>query len=295
MPYAVEHHASADAFLAAAGSFLVRREAEHNLLFGICSAVRTSPELFAEHAPRFLTVTDAAGEVVAASLRTPPNNQVLSQVDAPEAVDLVADALVGEPLPGVLAPRQIAGRFVERWAARTGQRGRLEVAERIFRLRRVTPPSPPPRGTWRFAEARDRELVAEWIVAFAVEAMPEQPPPPEPLVTADRWIAGEHRRLYVWQDDGRVVSIVGAGGATPNGIRIGPVYTPPEHRGRGYASALTAAASQDQLDRGRRFCFLFTDLANPTSNKIYQAIGYEPVCDMDQYRFDRPDVDMVPA
>jgi hypothetical protein len=82
------------------------------------------------------------------------------------------------------------------------------------------------------------------------------------------------------------VSVVGAGGETPNGIRIGPVYTPPEVRNRGYASALTAAASADQLARGRRFCFLFTDLANPTSNKIYQAIGYEPVCDMDQYRFD---------
>ena len=74
-------------------------------------------------------------------------------------------------------------------------------------------------------------------------------------------------------------------GATPNGIRIGPVYTPPDRRGHGYASALTAGASQDQLDRGRRFVFLFTDLANPTSNKIYQAIGYEPVCDVDAYLF----------
>jgi predicted GNAT family acetyltransferase len=64
------------------------------------------------------------------------------------------------------------------------------------------------------------------------------------------------------------------------------VYTPPQHRGRGYASALTAAASQDQLDRGHRYCFLFTDLSNPTSNKIYQSIGYEPVCDVDMYRFE---------
>jgi predicted GNAT family acetyltransferase len=67
-----------------------------------------------------------------------------------------------------------------------------------------------------------------------------------------------------------------------------PVYTPPALRGRGYASALVAAVSQAQLDAGRRFCFLFTDLANPTSNRIYQDIGYEAVCDVDEYRFEAP-------
>ena len=72
-------------------------------------------------------------------------------------------------------------------------------------------------------------------------------------------------------------SVTGVGGETPSGIRIGPVYTPPPDRGQGYASALVAAVSQAQLDAGRRFCFLYTDLANPTSNRIYQAIGYRPV------------------
>ena len=132
-----------------------------------------------------------------------------------------------------------------------------------------------------------RELVTDWVVAFSTEAMPEQPPIDDPEAVADRWIARVNRLLYLWEDGGRVVSLVGAGGETPNGIRIGPVYTPPDARGRGYATSLTAAASADQLERGRRFCFLFTDLANPTSNAIYQSIGYEPVCDMDQYRFDR--------
>ncbi len=95
------------------------------------------------------------------------------------------------------------------------------------------------------------------------------------------------RTMYLWENRDRVVSMAGASGETPNGIRIGPVYTPPELRGRGYASALTAAVSQHQLDSGRRFCFLFTDLANPTSNKIYRAIGYEPVTDVDQYAFEQ--------
>src|SRR5581483_201888 len=82
------------------------------------------------------------------------------------------------------------------------------------------------------------------------------------------------RSFGVWEVDGEVVSMCGYGGPTPNGIRIGPVYTPPEHRGHGYASALTAEVSQHQLDAGRTFCFLYTDATNPTSNAIYERIGY---------------------
>ena len=93
------------------------------------------------------------------------------------------------------------------------------------------------------------------------------------------------RTFYLWEHDGRPVSMAGVTGPTPHGIRVGPVYTPPAERGRGFGSALTAAASQAQLDDGRRFVFLFTDLDNPTSNKIYQAIGYEPVIDIDQWSF----------
>ena len=82
----------------------------------------------------------------------------------------------------------------------------------------------------------------------------------------------------IW-DDGGPVSLAGYGGTTPSGSRIGPVYTPPEHRGRGYGSAVTAAVTRDRLAAGRRFCFLYTDLSNPTSNKIYEAIGYRRVCE----------------
>ena len=287
MALTLTRHRTESEFLAVAGAFLAEREAEHNLIFGICSAIRLSPEVYADVPPRFMTVADGAGRVVAASLRTPPQNPVLSQVDDLDAVDLLVDAFVSDAPPGVLAPKKVARRFVSQWTGRTGERAHLEVAERIFRLERVTPPRRPAAGSWRLATPDDRELIADWLVAFATEALPEQPPIQEPLVVADRWIARINRLLYLWEDEGRVASLVGAGGETPNGIRIGPVYTPPDARGHGYASSLTAAASTDQLQRGRRFCFLFTDLANPTSNAIYQSIGYEPVCDMDQYRFDQ--------
>jgi predicted GNAT family acetyltransferase len=282
---ALSFHALGDvhAFLAQAGTFLAAREAEHNLLWGISSGVRDHPELFADGIPSFGMVIDHSGRVVAATLRMPPFNQVLSEVDDPAAVDVIVEALSGEDLPGVLGPTDAARRFATRWTRLTGRPARRATAERIHRLERVTPPARPASGHWRVAEPSDRELIAGWVTAFSLEV--GQAPAPRPLEAADRWIAGTYRRLYLWEDGGEVVSIAGAGGETPSGIRIGPVYTPPDRRGHGYASAVTAAASQDQLDRGRRFVFLFTDLANPTSNKIYRAIGYEPVCDVDEYRF----------
>jgi uncharacterized protein len=285
MAFTVRHHGSVDEFLAAARDFLAAREAEHNLLFGITSNIRIVPELFREDPPTFATVTDGAAAVVAATLRTPPWPQALSCFDDLDAVDVLVDALRDRPLGGVVGPSEAAARFATAWSRATGQPARIALAERTFRLERVIPPERPATGSWRIVEPRDRDLIARWLVAFADEATPEAPPISDPTAVADRWVARVGRIGYVWEDGGQVVSLVGAGGETPHGIRIGPVYTPPEFRGRGYASALTAAASQDQLDRGRRFVFLFTDLANPTSNKIYQAIGYEAVCDVDQYRF----------
>ena len=275
---------SVEEFLARAGDFLAAREAENNLIFGICSTIRTSPEAFGMP-PRFTVATGADGTVCAAALQTPPWNLVLSASDDEAAIDAIADALAQEPLPGVTAPKDVASRFVERWETVAGAKATLDTEERIFRIERVVPPPRPARGTWRIVDERDRVVVARWMVAFTEEATPFAPPLDDPEAVADRWVTQKGRIGYAWEDEGRVVSLVGAGGETPNGIRIGPVYTPPEHRGRGYASSLTAAATQDQLDRGRRFVFLFTDLANPTSNKIYQSIGYEPVCDVDMYRF----------
>lgn len=267
------------AFVAMAGPFLIEREAEHNLLLGIIGQVE------ARSGGTYVVVAAGDEALVGAAVQTPPYNLVLSQVDDLDVVDLLVDSLRAERIPGLLGPRVAAARFVDRWRAATGQHAELELSERVFRLDRVRPLARVASGGWRFAAQEDRPLLSRWMRDFQEEALPlsSHLDDVEPLV--DRWVRRIGRTLYLWEDGDVPVSVVGVGGATPNSIRIGPVYTPPEHRSRGYATALTAAASQDQLDRGRRFCTLFTDLANPTSNRIYQAIGYEPVCDMDQYRF----------
>jgi predicted GNAT family acetyltransferase len=135
------------------------------------------------------------------------------------------------------------------------------------------------------AQPEHRALLAAWSQAFEEEAHTAPPGPTDHDAVADRWIRGIGRTAWLWIDEGRPVSLTGVGGLTPHGIRVGPVYTPPELRGRGYASNLVAEASQLQLDGGRQFVFLFTDLANPTANRIYRSIGYEPVIDIDEYAF----------
>jgi hypothetical protein len=262
---------SVDDFLALAGPYLEAREAEHNLIFGLCATIRQHPAVYGN--PWFLAAVDG-GEVVGAAMRTPPHNVILSEMAEPVVLAL-ADAIT-EPLPGVLGPAAIAKAFALR-------RGSAELAmnERIFKIERVIPPTPVP-GSWRLAEPRDVDLLTEWIVAFSTEAHAGSHD--DPRAVAERWVKGIGKTVYLWKDC-QPVAMTGIGGETPRGIRVGPEYTPPALRGRGYASNLVAAATADQLAKGRTFCFLFTDRANPTSNKIYQALGYEPVGDVDMYRF----------
>jgi predicted GNAT family acetyltransferase len=281
----VERLPDARAFLEAAGPYLERREAEHNLLFGIAANLITDPDR-PMTAPPLFAVIRRAGEVVAAALMTPPFNVVLSWTDDPDAIPAIAGELTRARLdiPGITAPPEIAQAFAKAWAGPRGQVAERTMAERIYRLEQVTPPRGVP-GTMRIAGRHDRELLRAWTHAFLLEAL-GRPDEKEARDVVDGALRTGTRTFYLWEHDGRPVSMAGVTGPTPHGIRVGPVYTPRADRGHGFGSAVTAAASQAQLDQGRRFVFLFTDLDNPTSNKIYQAIGYEPVIDIDQWSFE---------
>jgi predicted GNAT family acetyltransferase len=292
-PYLVERHPDLAAFRAAAFDWLAAREAEHNLPLGVLSGVDEAPTAFGPGPPVLLTVRRPDdGAVLAAAIRTPPWRLILSEVDDPAALAALADAVVAaDPgVPGLVGPAEHAGELATLLATRLGRRAERGLSERTFRLSQVIPPRPT-TGHARLAGPRDRALVIDWIDAFEREAIADSRPSDADDADAAAALAARvdraiglvgSRRIWLW-DDGGPVSLTGLGGATPTGIRLGPVYTPPALRGRGYASALVAAASQAALDAGRRFVFLFTDLANPTSNHIYQELGYEPVRDLDEW------------
>ena len=127
----------------------------------------------------------------------------------------------------------------------------------------------------------------DWLNGFFKEAAQEPPDPTRARKQFELYLKADPklRGLMIWDRNGIQVSMAGYAGPTPNGIRIGPVYTPPEKRNKGYASSLTAKLSQELLNMGYKYCFLFTDLMNQTSNHIYQQIGYNPVCDVDRFDF----------
>ncbi|BAZ13807.1 GCN5-related N-acetyltransferase [Calothrix sp. NIES-4071] len=93
-----------------------------------------------------------------------------------------------------------------------------------------------------------------------------------------------NQTAFVWEDE-VPVSLACRTRVTPNGVGISIVYTPEQYRRKGYASACVAALSEHFINQGYKYCFLFTDLANPTSNHIYQAIGYQPAGDCQEYSF----------
>lgn len=286
MPIEIERSTDADAFLAAAGSFLVAREAEHNLILGIAATLSRDPGR--STAPPFLAVARNPGGVVGAAIMTPPFNLVISCLDDVGVIQALHQELQRDRTapPGVTGPVEIARAFADGWAALRGLGAQRTMAERIYRIERVTPPTDV-SGHLRLATDDDRTLLVDWVGDFLREAL-GRTDPSEVAGVVDRGMSTGTRTFYLW-DDGRPVSLVATAGPTPNGIRIGPVYTPPADRGHGYASAATAAVTQAEFDAGRRFVYLFTDIANATSNKIYQAIGYEPVIDIDQWSFDSPD------
>lgn len=265
-------------FLEKAGPLLLEDEARHNLMLALASTLRDHPERY----PDFrLWLVEQDGEPVGAALRTAPHNLVLARASDDSAVDALAEALDDE-LPGVVGALPEVEQFAHAWASKNGVTPQLRIAQGIYALEQVEPVASVP-GAMRMASSADRPLLLEWFLAFGIEALPH---PDEERLTreVDHRLSSADAGVGLWENDG-AVSLAGFGGLTPNGIRVGPVYTPLELRGRGYASALVAELSSSLLAGGRRFCFLYTDLANPTSNKIYERIGYVRVCESAEIEF----------
>lgn len=270
-------YANAHDFLANARAFLQADELINGLPLGVAQQVATTDRYPTAH---FATVT-LDGTIIAAAIMTPPHNILLAgdSVALPALIEVIAAE--AWPVPGVMAARPLVDAFVELWTARQGVSQMLDMAQRLFKLTEVIPPPRPAPGVMRPACEDDVPTLAQWLDAFRIEAAPHDPAP-------DDWEAAVRARLgnfAVWVADGTLVAMIGKTRPSEHGIGVGPVYTPPDQRGRGYATHLTAAFSQHLLNSGYQFCALFTDLANPTSNSIYQQIGYRPVCDFATLRF----------
>jgi predicted GNAT family acetyltransferase len=239
---------------------------------------RVAGQAAGEDPGQFVSVHDDEDTVIGAATRLNGRGAFIGDL-RPELAPPVAEALAkAAPQTTQVEGEPVAARaFAGHWKALLGKDHRQTVAKRLHRLGTLVPHTAP--GGPRLAVLSDHDLISRWHDAFNVDV--NEPPRdwgPDVLHQID------DRRYWLWLDDGRPVSLVGHARPAAGVARVGPVYTPDGRRGRGYASALTAYVSRLLLDQGHQVC-LYTDLSNPTSNKIYAAIGYEPVCDIVDYTF----------
>lgn len=277
----VSTYADAGQFLGKIQRYLEQEEVANGLMLGICFNLKqTAPQ----RTPYLGAVADERGLALVAVM-TPPHKLVLySHLDDPsEAVRALIEQMQDAhwTVPCVLGQGNVAETFARSW----GVPYRPGISQRVYELRRVIHPAYPP-GTFRAAEPDDLDRIARWVQAFQRD-IGKGATLEEAYEIAQARI--EKHMIYLWENE-EPVSMAAKARPMPNGIAVNFVYTPPALRRKGYATACVARLSQLLLDEGYRWCTLFTDLANPTSNSIYQQIGYVPVCDFNEYHLlARPD------
>ncbi|MDT7711442.1 MAG: hypothetical protein QOG46_131 [Pseudonocardiales bacterium] len=269
-------------FVAHTQPFLEIDPVRHSIALTVLALLARVPTITG--GPPVLLTVSREDVLRGAAVCTPPRDVLVSGLPA-ECANAAVEVLARTHprLPGVLGPRNEAECFGQSWSARTGVSAHERVAQRAFTLHRLIPPMGV-RGAARRADVSDLELLARWRAAFANEATGglrghrsarEQ--------VEDSLAAGTS--LLLWEVDGRPVAWASAPVPTAGMSRIGPVYTPLPHRGRGYGSAVTAAAARCALQAGARHVVLNTDLSNPISNAIYPRIGFRPAHDAVEIAF----------
>jgi RimJ/RimL family protein N-acetyltransferase len=223
------------------------------------------------------------GDVRFAALRTPPHPLLASPLEE-SAEPFVELWLQADPdVDGVTSVPDTARAIAAAWARQTGGTARRRLREAMHILEEVHDPPRPAAGELRLADAADRPLLIGWMRDFVLEAGVSG------AAQAEAMVDGRMRRdgLLLWEDE-QPVSMVGVTPPVAGVVRIGPVYTPPAHRRRGYAGSAVAAASRRGLAQGAERCMLYTDLDNPTSNKIYAEVGYRRTGDWEEIALERP-------
>jgi len=265
-----------DAFHAAAGAYLAADPVRNTVLLTVAATVRAQgPHAYEGDVPaRFGWWRAADGVVTGAFAHTPPHRLLLGPMSDSIAWALLRDCRSSGPaISGISGGAQTVRSVAEEWAA-TGGRWSVHREQRCYQLGQLAWAQPRPVGAARTAEAADVPLVARWFAEFG-EFIGEG--------GTDVRTRAEHRvaagRLVLWEADGAPVPMAGWTTIVAGQGRVAPVYTPPELRGRGYAGAATCAASEALRAAGAEHVLLFTDLANPTSNSLYQRLGYYPVED----------------
>ena len=278
----IERLASAAEFLAATTSYRALDPIRTNVLGSVATSVALDARQYDEY--WWWTVLDERGDVVGAAFRTAPFGLQLGPMPESAVAPLVVAVAREDPFfPWIAGREALTERFLSEYRAvspRGFRRGRTSLLYELGDL--VTPDV---EGTYRRATLDDLDLVAQWNDDFHyfIDGTAHEPDERDREFLKERVSSGS---MKLWTLGPVIVSMAGHANpvATSSGLvtRVGPVFTPAENRGRGYGSALTAALSSELLRGGSRV-MLYADADNPTSNGVYQRLGYRLLDDVVQF------------
>ena len=226
--------------------------------------------------------------ILLTALMTPPHNITLYATDNiidPETVNCLVDGLIDFEIPGVMTEKTLAEYYAREYTARKGLTFKTAMNQRIYELKAVNP-DVKQFGIVRLLDESDMHFFPYWLEAFNASKKYGATEMFEPQDEKAYLYRLSTKKLYVLEVNGIPVSMAGYTREMQTAVGVAFVYTPPYFRGRGYASSCVAQISQMALDKGFTRCVLYTDLLNPTSNSIYQKIGYTAVCDSLMLKFE---------
>lgn len=256
--------------------FLIEKEDIYSLFYGVLQAIKAG-----KYERPLMATIEENHQVLAIIQMTPPhplNLIIVNEQRTEEVIEFLIKSLMDEEIGchSMISLKHWAYAFAEKWKKRTGMGHTLLMDQGLYRLNQVNETLESSPGNWRFATEADAPQIEKWFNLFEEDTgMP---------ITSTEQVKQrvaqflKEREVFLWEHEGSVVSMMKKSRPTKNGITVSLVFTPKEERKKGYARTLVAAGSKELL-RTYDFCVLYTDMMNPTSNKIYQEIGYEKIAD----------------
>lgn len=256
--------------------FLSQNEDVYSLFYGVLQGIKAGRY----ENPMMVTVEDE-GRTVALFQMTPPHALNIIIIDEAN-IDSILTFVVSEMMkrnihiPSVVGMKSVVYAFAAKWKVQTQCDTKLLMDQGLYRLDKVKRLLGDSSGTWRYARNEDASLIEKWYHAFNNDA--GLPIASSQMVQDKVKQFLQDQEVFLWEDNGKVVSMMKKARPTEHGVTVSFVFTPKEERKNGYARTMVAAGSAELL-KTYDFCVLYTDMMNPTSNKIYQEIGYHKIVD----------------
>ena len=256
--------------------FLSKHEDLYSLFYGVSQGIKAG-----RYENPFMATIEVEDRNVALFQMTPPhplNLIIIDETKIDDILTLATHELFKRKLPiqSAVGVKSVVTAFSEKWQETTKCKAKLLMDQGLYRLDKVDHSLEKSPGSWRYARKDEAPILENWFKAFEVDTGLKSSPLDAIKEKVNQFL--EYEEVFFWEDKGKIVSMMKKARPSERGVTVSFVYTPHEERKKGYARTMVAAGSEELL-KTYDFCVLYTDMMNPTSNKIYQEIGYQKIAD----------------